>query len=74
MVINSSTLRHLWAVIEETQTSTLLKLNDTDLVKQLISQLVHQKPLTQDETSVVSTYLLSKTTLIRAIAYSRRCG
>ena len=70
--MNSSTLRYLWTVIEETQTSTLLKLNDSDLIFQLINQLNTRTSLSQDEILDVHTYLCSKTPLIRAIAYSRR--
>ncbi|NJR65536.1 MAG: hypothetical protein HC772_09825 [Leptolyngbyaceae cyanobacterium CRU_2_3] len=72
--MNSSTLRYLWALIEETQTSTLLHLEDTDLVQQLVNQLSHRQILSPEEANIVSSYLFSKTSLIRAIAYSRRCS
>lgn len=69
--MNSSTLRYLWSVIEKTQTNTLLKLNDTDLVKQLLKQLDVNKTLSSEETSTISTYLYSRTTLIRDLAQTR---
>lgn len=66
--MNPSTLRQLWAEIEKTQTSVLLKLSDTDLVKQLIKQLDSKKPLSGEESSTVSAYLSSRTSLIRDLA------
>ncbi|GAB1540053.1 hypothetical protein NUACC21_27220 [Scytonema sp. NUACC21] len=69
--MNSSTLRYLWSVIEETQISTLLRLDDTDLVKQLLKQLDAKKLLSSEETNSVSTYLYSRTTLIRDLALAR---
>lgn len=69
--MNSSTLRYLWSVIEQTQTSTLLRLNDTDLVKQLLKQLDTKKALTSEESSTLSAYLYSKTPLIRDLAIGR---
>ena len=69
--MNSSTLRYLWSVIEQTQASTLLRLNDTDLVKQLLKQLDTKKPLSNEETSTLSAYLYSRTSLIRDLAIAR---
>jgi hypothetical protein len=67
-----STLRYLWTVIEETQTGLLLKLNDTDLVDQLLQQLGDRKFLSREETTVVSHYLHLRTPLIREMAQGRR--
>ncbi|MBR8836098.1 MAG: hypothetical protein DSM106950_19250 [Stigonema ocellatum SAG 48.90 = DSM 106950] len=69
--MNSSTLRYLWSVVEQTQANTLLKLNDTDLVKQLLKQLDAKIALTSEETSTISTYLYSRITLIRDLAQAR---
>lgn len=69
--MNSSILRQLWAVVEETQASVLLKLNDTDLVKQLIKQLDSRKPLSGEESNTVSIYLRSRCSLIRDLAEAR---
>ena len=70
--MNSSTLRFLWSVIEQTQTNTLLKLNDTDLVKQLLKQFDANKALSSEETSIIRNYLYSRTTLIRDLAQARQ--
>ena len=69
--MKSSTLRYLWSVIEKTQTDTLLKLNDTDMVKQLLKQLDVNKTFSSEETSTINTYLYSRTTLIRELAQGR---
>jgi transcriptional regulator of NAD metabolism len=66
--MSSSILRQLWAVIGETQVSTLLKLSDTDLVKQLMKQLNSKTPLSGEESSTVSAYLSARTLLIRDLA------
>ncbi len=70
-ILDSSILRQIWAVIEETQTSVLLKLNDPDLVNQLLRQFNGAKALSNEEVSSVSAYLYSKTTLIRDLALAR---
>jgi hypothetical protein len=69
--VKSSTLRYLWSVIEQTQASTLLRLNDTDLVKLLLKQLDTKKPLSSEETNTLSAYLYSRTPLIRDLAIAR---
>lgn len=69
--MNSYILRQLWSVIEETQASVLLRLNDTELVKQVLSQLDSKNPLTKDEITTVSGYLHSRTSLIRDLALAR---
>lgn len=70
--MNSSILRQLWAVIEETQTCVLLRLSDADLVKQLLLQLDSKKLLSGEETSTVSAYIRSRTGLIRDLAQARQ--
>lgn len=69
--MNSSTLRQLWTVVEDTHSSVLLRLSDTDLVKQLLLQLDSKKPLSSEETNTVSAYIHSRKELIRDLALSR---
>jgi hypothetical protein len=69
--MDSSVLWQIWREIEDTQASLLLRLNDSDLVSHLVWQLDTRKPLSNDETTTVSDYLQSKTTLIRDIAMAR---
>lgn len=70
-MMNRSTLRQLWSVVEETHSNALLRLNDTELVKQLLSQLNSKTTLTNEEMVTVSVYLHSKTSLIRDLAQAR---
>jgi muconolactone delta-isomerase len=65
--MNTGTLRQLWTVIEETQTHKLQRLNDADLVKQLLSQLHTKQPLSTEETRAMRGYLNAKLPLIRDI-------
>ncbi|MBH8553777.1 hypothetical protein I8751_15650 [Nostocaceae cyanobacterium CENA357] len=69
--VNSNILRQLWSTVEQTQTSTLLGLNDTDLVKQLLGQMEKQKDLNSEETNTLSAYIYSKILLIRDLAQAR---
>lgn len=66
--INPAILRQLWIVIEETQTQTLLHLNDADLIQQLLRQLMLRQSLTLAEFNTVIQYLRSRTSLIRDVA------
>ncbi|MGJ3251264.1 MAG: hypothetical protein ACFE0J_09060 [Elainellaceae cyanobacterium] len=66
-----STLRQFWSVIEGMQTSTLLRLNDAELVHQLLTQLKGETTLSVEEVSGVSHYAHSRLPLIRDLAQSR---
>ncbi len=70
--MNSSTLRQLWAVIEDTQAAVLLRLSDTDLVRQLLNQLECRKSISGEEMGTLRQYLHSRTSLIRDLAQSRQ--
>jgi hypothetical protein len=72
MLINISTLRSLWAVVERTQSSVLLGLSDTDLIKQVLGELHNQGVVCEEEVVTVRDYLSSKTSLIRDLAQSRQ--
>jgi 5'-deoxynucleotidase YfbR-like HD superfamily hydrolase len=69
--MNSKTLRLLWSVVEQTQANTLLGLNDTDLVTQLLRQLDSEQAFSREETNSLSAYIFSRTTLIRDLAMDR---
>ncbi|HAE06621.1 MAG TPA: hypothetical protein DCG18_07720 [Richelia sp.] len=66
--INSYTLRQLWAVIEENETSTLLKFGDAELVEQLLGQLQNKIVMSREEVNTINNYLNSKVSLIRDLA------
>ncbi|MGF1672473.1 MAG: hypothetical protein ACFCUV_02175 [Rivularia sp. (in: cyanobacteria)] len=65
------TMRHVWSVIEETETKTLLNLNDADLLNQLLSQLETKNLLTGEQISAMAAYISSRVPLIRDLAHSR---
>ncbi len=69
--MNPVTLRQLWLVIEETQTPTLLRLSDADLIQQLLRQFMLRQSLTVEEFNMVTQYLHSRILLIRDIAQTR---
>lgn len=65
------TMRHVWSVIEETETKTILNLNDTDLLRQLLKQLENKKLLSSEQINEMSTYISLRVPLIRDLAQSR---
>jgi hypothetical protein len=69
--MNTSLLHKLWLLVEETQTSLLLQLNDSELVKHLLKQLNTKALLSQEQMDKMSDYISSKTTLIRDLAQAR---
>ncbi|MBE9211052.1 hypothetical protein IQ244_32125 [Nostoc sp. LEGE 06077] len=70
-LVNSKILRQFWAVVEQTQSSTLLGLSDKDLVKLLLGQIENNKVLDSEETLGLTDYIYSKTLLIRDLAQAR---
>ncbi len=69
--MNSWTLRQVWNVIEETQTSVLLELGDAELTQELLRQLESKGLLLNEDVNTMSTYLRSRLTLIRDLAQAR---
>ncbi|MEL6163150.1 MAG: hypothetical protein AAFR37_05090, partial [Cyanobacteria bacterium J06628_3] len=65
------TMRYVWSVIEETETKTILNLNDTDLIGQLLKQLENKKLLSSEQINEMSEYISSRVPLIRDLAQSR---
>ena len=63
--MNPMVLRKIWAAVDAAPSSSLLGLSDADLVKTVFDKVVSQTPLSHEEEKSVSTYLYSKTTLIR---------
>lgn len=71
MLINASTLRLVWTVIESTPTKNLLSPSDTALVSTVVEQTSGQTYLSEDEINSLSKYVRSKLSLIRDIADTR---
>jgi hypothetical protein len=72
VVMNSFLLRQLWAVIESIQAGVLLRLSDTELVRQLMSQLSLQCVFSPEEADLLSKYIRTRASLIRDVACSRQ--
>lgn len=70
--MNSSILRHLWSIVEETQASTILKVSDADLIQQLLMQLRNKTLLTSEEINTINAYISSRVPLIRDLALARQ--
>ncbi|MBE9050486.1 hypothetical protein IQ243_08695 [Nostocales cyanobacterium LEGE 11386] len=66
-------LRQLWSVVENSQTKTLLQMDDASLVQWLVKQTTTQALLDPKETDFLSDYIQSRLSLIRDIAYERQC-
>ena len=69
--LNIALLHQTWKLIEKTHTSELLEISDAELVQRLLHKLDNQQPLEQKERVSLSTYLASKTALIRDLAEAR---
>lgn len=66
--MNASMLRQFWSLVEEIHSTTVLKLNDTELIQQLLRQLEDKFPLSLEESNLMSSYISSRTLLIRELA------
>jgi hypothetical protein len=69
--MNSSILRQLWSVVEETQANMILSFGDTELVQQLVAQIELRGLLNNEEVGTVSAYVSSRLLLIRDMARAR---
>lgn len=69
--MNSSILRQLWSVVEETQANIILSFGDTELVQQLVAQIELRGLLNNEEVGTVSAYVSSRLLLIRDMARAR---
>jgi hypothetical protein len=64
-------LRQLWSLVETTQATLLLNLDDGSLVQWLLRQFPAQQPLNSEETTLLRSYIHSRLTLIRDLAHHR---
>ncbi len=65
--MKASTIRQLWSIVEESSANTLMSLNDSELVTQLLYKLDAKQPLSSEEWHCMKVYLSSRTLLIREI-------
>ena len=68
--MNTTIIRQVWSIVEESSTTALESLNDSDLVDQLLNKLHARQNLTPEDWSIMSAYLSARTLLIREIAQS----
>lgn len=69
--MNPHLLRHLWSLVEHSQSSYLLALDDSSLVCWLLEQFTGQQPIDQAETDQLHRYIRAKIPLIRDLAQDR---
>jgi hypothetical protein len=69
--MNPLILRQLWSLVETTQSSVLLNLDDDSLAYLLLRQLRSQRLLDHQETNSLSDYIHTKLPLIRDLAEQR---
>lgn len=70
--MSPSLLRQLWEMIEEIPYQSLENLDDSGLVKWVLSHLEERLQLKNDERQTVEDYLYNHLMLIRDIAESRQ--
>ncbi|MEB3342576.1 hypothetical protein [Okeania sp.] len=64
-------LRQLWSVVESSQATTLVSLDDATLVQWLVKQLKRKSTLNGREADVINEYIESRLSLIRDLAEER---
>lgn len=64
-------LRQLWSLIEQTQASLLLSLDDSSLVHWLMKALGAERSFDRQEADILRSYISSRLTLIRDLAQQR---
>ncbi len=64
-------LRQLWSLIETTQATLLVTLDDATLVQWLLKQLEMNSALNGKETDLLDEYIQSRLSLIRDLAQQR---
>ncbi|NEQ38239.1 MAG: hypothetical protein F6K40_19015 [Okeania sp. SIO3I5] len=64
-------LRQLWSIVENSQATTLVSLDDATLVQLLIKQLQTRIGLNCREADLMNEYIFSRLSLIRDLAEER---
>lgn len=64
-------LRQLWSLIETTQATLLVNLDDATLVQWLLKQLKTNSVINGNETDMLNDYIESRLSLIRDLAEQR---
>jgi hypothetical protein len=69
--MNPQILRHLWSLVDRTQSSHLLALDDNSLVTWLLDQFTRQQPINATEVVQLNHYIRARVSLIRDLAQGR---
>lgn len=67
-------LRQLWSLVEKTQASTLVTLDDASLVQCLLKQFNKEAAINGKEADLLTDYICSRISLIRDMAEARLSG
>lgn len=65
------TMHRFWSIIEDSQSSVLLTMDDHTLERWLVRELRTEQPLDHQETDAVSQYIRTRLPLIREIAMAQ---
>jgi hypothetical protein len=67
-IINPLRLRQIWTLVESSQASLLVRLDDPDLEQWLMRQFTKDQTLSPSESQAITHYVHSKLPLIRDMA------
>ena len=67
-------IRKLWSLVETTQASTLVALDDASLVQCLLKQVKTEAGINGKEADLLNDYISSRLSLIRDMAEARLVG
>ena len=65
MLMKTEVLRRMWQSVESSNPSTLLKMSDEEIVRNIIRQLNAIFPLASKDTKILNDYISARTPLIR---------
>jgi hypothetical protein len=69
--MSANLIKAIWRAVETTQSATLLRLDDGELLSTLIKRLKNSNSITSAEVKDASSYINSRLSLIRDLAQSR---
>ena len=69
--MSANLIKAIWRAVETTQSATLLRLDDRELLSALIKRLKNSNSITNAEVGDASFYINSRLSLIRDLAQSR---
>jgi hypothetical protein len=67
-------LRKLWSLVEATQASLLVNLDDADLAQLLLKRLQTESSINSKDEDLLTDYIQTRLSLIRDVAEARIAG